>query len=39
MKTLLRNLEECLVVDLDCACLGNDPKGPPFRTIGHGTGG
>jgi integrase len=32
------NLEEYLIAYLDGACLRSDPKGPPFRTIGLGTG-
>jgi integrase len=32
------NLEAYLVAYLDGADLGDDPKGPLFRTIGRGTG-
>src|SRR5271166_1796514 len=32
------NLEEYLIAYLDGAGLRGDPKGPPFRTIGRGTG-
>jgi len=34
----LRVLEEYLTAYLDGAGLGDDPKGPLFRTIGRGTG-
>jgi hypothetical protein len=37
-KTVLHNLEEYLLADLDGACLRDDPKGPLFRTMGRGTG-
>jgi hypothetical protein len=37
LKTVLHNLEEYLVADLDGACLRDDPSGPLFRTIGRGT--
>jgi integrase/recombinase XerC len=39
LKTVLHNLEEYLVADLDGACLRDDPRGPLFRTMGRGTGG
>jgi hypothetical protein len=32
------NLEEYLLAYLDGAGLRDDPKGPPFRTLGRGTG-
>jgi len=34
----LHNLETYLIADIDGAGLAGDPKRPPFRTIGRGTG-